>query len=167
MLQMQLLVFAGVRGATCSWGRAAQSCMKRAADCACHLQWHHSSPTAGCMCLPVLLQGMQLMIVGNVGTDHPCQATCGVTAIDVAFYATEVANEISEPWLPDTGESYDMFTRDPGPIYSARINLDATDPNKNFFWNQNTTGILNFDLWDRAQSAPSPEMFYAVDRYYW
>jgi hypothetical protein len=110
---------------------------------------------------------MQLMIVGNVGTDHPCQATCGVTAIDVAFYMTELPGEVSEP-LTDEVYSYDMFAPNtPGPIYSARVNLDASDPEKSFLWNQNTTGILNFDLWDRAQQVPNPELFYATERYYW
>lgn len=73
-----------------------------------------------------VLQGFQLMIVGNVGTDHPCQAVCGVTAIDFAVFNADL----------DTGE--------PGNLVKKRyIKLQES---RTFSWSTNETAVLNFDV---------------------
>lgn len=86
---------------------------------------------------------MQLMIVGNVGADHPCQAVCSVTAIDLAFYSDDNG-------MPGTE------------LYSALIKLNYTDPSKSFQWSGNETAVLNFDL---AEDSGRVEI--ADLKYYW
>jgi hypothetical protein len=93
---------------------------------------------------------MQLVVVGNVGTDHPCQANCAVTAVEVAFF--ENHRDKGEPMLTKKPMERD----DPNtavywePHWSGKINLDHTNRNMSFNWQQNATAVMNIDLTNRA-----------------
>jgi hypothetical protein len=81
---------------------------------------------------------MQLVVVGNVGTDHPCQAECSVTAVEVAFYEPDGSNE-PDPTLTNIRQV-------PAPtnsLWEATIKLNAT---KTMKWSANVTSVINFDL---------------------
>lgn len=75
------------------------------------------------------IQGMQLMVVGNVGTDHPCQAVCAITAVDLAIYSANA----------DTLEPE-------GKLYHNLIRLNGSSPTTTFQWSYNETAVLNVDV---------------------
>jgi hypothetical protein len=88
---------------------------------------------------PVSMQGMQLVVVGNVGTDHPCQAECSLTAIEVAFYEADNLDH-----NPSTLQPNFEMGRDPGQsLWEATIHLDSARTMK---WSANVTSVINFDL---------------------
>lgn len=119
-----------------------------------------------CCCAAILdLQGIQLVVVGNVGTDHPCQANCAVTAVDVAIF--ENNRFTGEPMLtkkPVSANSTDGYYEEPW--YSAMVNLDHTNRNKSFNWQQNATAVLNFELFDRAGLDTGPIALYENTTYW-
>jgi len=81
------------------------------------------------------------MIVGNVGTDHPCQAVCSVTAIDFAVFAIDADGN-------------------PNMVKARRyIKLQES---RTFSWSTNETAVLNFDV--DANSAP---LLLGTDQAYW
>lgn len=78
------------------------------------------------------------MIVGTVGTDHPCQAACSVTAIDLALFE---ADDALEPKLSEytDGNGNQAFK----PYWEARIKLPL---DKTFTWHGNETAVLITDI---------------------
>lgn len=94
-----------------------------------------SNSFSRCVFLCVLLQGAQLVVVGTVGTDHPCQAVCSVTGIELAIFKANT----------DTLEPDDVGN----PVYEATIDLSL---NQTFSWSFNETAVLTFDVVaDQAQ----------------
>lgn len=74
-----------------------------------------------------------------MGTDHPCQAVCSVTGIEIAIYKAD----------PDTLEpEADAF-------HTATIDLNIT---KTFNWSGNATSIVWFDLNEGQAEVPLPAM---------
>lgn len=107
------------------------------------------------------------MVVGNVGTDHPCQANCAVTAVDVAFYENNrftgepmLTKKPNDPWTPAVGDYYEE------PWYTAMVNLDHTNKTKSFNWQQNATAVLNIDLYDLADNDKGAIRFYENTTYW-
>lgn len=97
------------------------------------------------------------MVVGNVGTDHPCQANCAVTAVEVAFF--ENNRTTGEPMLTKKPVPLDY---DPvpktfyEPWWSAKIHLDHTNQNMSFNWQQNATAVMNIELTNRNYDGGDP-----------
>lgn len=111
-------------------------------------------------------QGMQLVVVGTVGTDHPCQAQCSITAVELEFYeldangAPKLTTKSLDPENDPTGA---QGTKDE-PWYHVKVNLPL-DPDRTFQWNGNETAILNFDL--RERDAPSIGVWFLDASDYW
>jgi hypothetical protein len=82
------------------------------------------------------------VVVGTVGTDHPCQAVCSVTAVELAIYTADATT-----WEPAT-----LF-------YEATIDLNIT---QTFNWSGNATAVLSFDVEELQSDLPLP-----MGQYYW
>lgn len=107
---------------------------------------------------------MQLVIVGTVGTDHPCQAECSITAIDLAFFESDVDGNPKMTKKPKDGVPFDeddAGTYDLQPHYAALVKLPL-DPQRTFQWRENETSVLTFDI----RGEQIPVSFFANSTYW-
>jgi hypothetical protein len=106
----------------------------------------------------VVVQTLQLMIVGTVGADHPCQAVCSITAIDFTFFEED---ENGDPVLSEKPVNATSWVEGEPTLWEpyhhalVKLPLQPSTPNtppSTFHWSGNETAVLNVDILELSQA---------------